>query len=172
MKKNRNKIFLVGILLLVAVVPMALAMNDKNTLVDVTISVNSEGPYAGSFDTLIAAVLAADPVVVERLNGLGQTTVFAPTDDAFAKLGLNENNIASLPKETLTDILLYHVAKGRRDAENVIDSEKIRTLNKQFIYQDDGILTDQKGSTSNIIVTDVAADNGIIHVIDSVLMPR
>jgi hypothetical protein len=63
------------------------------TLVDVAIAVNTEGPFAGQFDTLIAAVLAADPAVLKTLSGNGQFTVFAPTDDAFAALGLNPTNI-------------------------------------------------------------------------------
>ena len=141
------------------------------TIVDVAIAVNSEGPFAGAFDTLIAAVLAADPAVVNTLSGNGQFTVFAPTDDAFAELGLDEANIGTLPQDVLTDILLYHVTRGRRDSGDVIGSERIRMLKGGFLLQEGGILTDNLGRESTIIVTDVPAANGIIHAINSVVLP-
>ena len=141
------------------------------TIVDVAIAVNSEGPFAGSFDTLIAAVLAADPAVLATLTGNGQFTVFAPTDDAFAALGLDEYTIGSLDQDVLTDILLYHVARGRRYASDILDSKRIRTLNRGFLMQDGGVLTDNLSREANIIVTDVEAGNGIIHAIDAVVLP-
>ena len=156
----------------------ALAAGPKgDNLVDVAIAVNSEGPYAGEFDTLIAAVLAADPAVVATLTGNGQHTVFAPTDMAFALLGITAANLydlladGTLTVEGLTDILLYHAAHGRRDAEDVLASEKIRMLNGGFVQQAGGVLTDNQGGMSNIIVTDVPAANGIIHAINAVLIP-
>jgi uncharacterized surface protein with fasciclin (FAS1) repeats len=144
------------------------------TIVDVAIAVNSEGPFAGAFDTLIAAVLAADPAVLATLDGNGQHTVFAPTDDAFAALGLDENNVGTaFGQDVLTEILLYHVANGRRYADDVLDSSRIRTLQRGFLLQDAGLLTDNLGGTANIIVdaTDVEAANGIIHAIDAVVLP-
>ena len=142
------------------------------SIVDVAIAVNSEGPFAGLFDTLVAAVLAADPVVLHRLTTRGQSTVFAPTDDAFAALGLTPDNIGTaLSQEILTEILLYHVAPGRRDSGDVLASEQIRTLQGGFIAQAGGVLTDAAGNMINIIVTDVPAQNGIIHAIDGVLIP-
>lgn len=142
------------------------------TLVDTAIAVNSEGPYAGQFDTLIAAVLAADPVVLNTLSGNGQHTVFAPTDDAFAALGLTPENIGSaLSTETLTAVLLYHVSPGRRDAGQVLGSQRIRMVQGGFLLQKDGVLTDNLGRTANIIVTDVGAANGVIHAIDAVVLP-
>jgi len=141
------------------------------SLVDVAIAVNSDGPYAGAFDTLIAAVLAADPAIALTLDGNGQHTVFAPTDDAFALLGLDESNIDELDQGFLTDVLLYHVANGRRDSEDVVGSSKIRTLYGDFLKQDGGILMDNVGQASVIIVADVPAANGIIHVIDTVVLP-
>jgi uncharacterized surface protein with fasciclin (FAS1) repeats len=142
------------------------------SIVQVALAVNAEGDYAGLFDTLIAALLAADPVVIETLSAKGQYTVFAPTDDAFAALGLTPANVgAALSQEELTAVLLYHVAPGRRDAVAVVDSTRIRTLSKQFVLQSGGVLTDGQGRLANIIVTDVMASNGIIHVIDSVLLP-
>jgi uncharacterized surface protein with fasciclin (FAS1) repeats len=150
----------------------AVAAPPGPTIVDVAIAVNSAGPYAGQFDTLIAAVLAADPAVLNTLNGNGQFTVFAPTDAAFAALGLNETNIGTaLSQEDLTNILLYHVARGRRYAEDVVASDRIRTLYKGFLFQNGGVLTDNLDGDANIIVTDVEAANGIIHAIDAVVLP-
>jgi uncharacterized surface protein with fasciclin (FAS1) repeats len=163
---------LAATLLVMSVVPgLAAAKKAAKTpsLVDVAIAVNTSGPYAGSFDTLIAGVLAADPAVLKTLTSKGQYTVFAPTDDAFAKLGLNETNIGTVPG--LTNILLYHVAHGRRYAADVIASDQIRMLNGGFVFQSGGVLTDAQGRTSNIIVTDVPATNGVIHAIDNVLLP-
>jgi uncharacterized surface protein with fasciclin (FAS1) repeats len=140
-------------------------------LVQVAIAVNTSGQYAGMFDTLIAAVLAADPAVVQTLTGNGQFTVFAPTDSAFALLGLTPATIGSLPQEDLTNILLYHVARGRRGSADVVGADRIRMLNGSFLRQSGGVLTDNQGRSANIIVTDVAAANWIIHVIDAVVLP-
>jgi uncharacterized surface protein with fasciclin (FAS1) repeats len=68
-------------------------------------------------------------------------------------------------------VLLYHVAHGRRDATDVLASDRIRTLQRGFLFQEGGMLTDQQGRTANIIAVDIAADNGIIHVIDRVVLP-
>ena len=138
------------------------------TIVDVTIDVNNQ---TGDFDTLIAALQAADPIVLATLSGNGQHTVFAPTDDAFAALGLDETNVGSLAKDVLTDILLYHVAHGRRDSGDVTSSSQIRMLNGQFTE----ISVDSSGAyidNAQIILADVLAANGIIHVIDAVLLPE
>ncbi|MHC5143411.1 MAG: fasciclin domain-containing protein [Planctomycetota bacterium] len=91
------------------------------TIVQVVIQLNTDedGDFFEDFDTLIAAIGAADPTVVETLTGNGQFTVFGPTDDAFDLLGLNKDNIGDFDQETLTDILLYHVARGRRYSEDV-----------------------------------------------------
>jgi uncharacterized surface protein with fasciclin (FAS1) repeats len=171
--------YVLGIVLVVSLIPLATAMKPmmgppaaENSIVDVAIAVNSDGLYAGSFDTLIAAVLAADPVVLEVLSSKGQYTVFAPTDDAFAALGLDENNIGDLDQAALTNILLYHVAPGERMAADVIESSRIRTLSKGFLMQDAGVLTDAQGGMANIILTDVPAGNGVIHVIDAVVLPN
>jgi transforming growth factor-beta-induced protein len=170
MKRIFISVILALTLATVLVVP-AVAAPPGPTIVDVAIAVNSEGPFAGAFDTLIAAVLAADPAVLETLSGNGQFTVFAPTDDAFALLGLNPGNIGTVPKQVLTDILLYHVARGRRYAEDVVASDRIRTLYGDFLFQDGGVLTDNLDRDANIIATDVEAANGIIHAIDAVVLP-
>jgi uncharacterized surface protein with fasciclin (FAS1) repeats len=130
-------------------------------------SVNASGPYAGQFDTLLAAVGAADPAVGATLTGNGQHTVFAPTDGAFAELGYTPENIVDVPQEVLTQILLYHVANGRRDAADVTTSSQIRTLQGGFIQVDGTILN----GDINIFLPDVFAANGVIHVVDGVLLP-
>ena len=145
----------------------------SGNIVEVAIAVNGPGsPYEGQFDTLIAAVLAADPVVVQTLTGKGQFTVFAPTDDAFAAVGLDASNVASLGEEALTQILLYHVVRGRRDAGDVTTSDRIRSLQGTFFFPNSSAtITDALGREANIIVTDVPASNGIIHAIDAVILP-
>jgi uncharacterized surface protein with fasciclin (FAS1) repeats len=144
-----------------------------NNLVEVAIDLNTSGPYAGQFDILITAVLAADPAILETLTGNGQFTVFAPTDAAFEatfqELGITIND---LDQATLTQILLYHVARGRRNSNAVLGSSRIRTLEGGFLYQEGGMLTDEQGRTANIIVTDVSAANGLIHAIDLVVLPK
>lgn len=157
--------------LMVIATQTAYAGPKGDSIVDVAIAVNSEGDYAGLFDTLIAGVLAADPAVLAVLDGKGQHTVFAPTDDAFAALGLDEESIKTLDQGLLTEILLYHVVRGRRLADDVVSSDQLRTRLGQFVQQEGGVLTDNLDLESTIIVTDVKAANGVIHVIDAVLLP-
>jgi hypothetical protein len=121
----------------------------------------------GEFSTLIAAVVSAD--LVKALSAVGQRTVFAPTDAAFGALGLDASNVGDLPKDVLESILLYHVAPGRRYAADVVSSDRIRMSNG-------GVTTIrvENGAAyindSQIVVTDVEASNGVIHVIDAVLL--
>ncbi len=138
------------------------------TIVDVAVFVNTQ---SGEFETLIAAINAADPAVAATLTGGGQHTVFAPTDQAFANLGLNPGNLCLLSTEELTKILLFHVANGRRDAGDVTSSDTIRTLLGTRLEQANGVLTDQLGRTSAIVIPDVPAANGIIHVVADVVLP-
>ncbi len=158
-----------------ALAPTTQAAPPGPTIVDIAVSnpdINNDGER--DFDILVTAVLAADPAVLATLSGNGQFTVFAPTDDAFAaafaELGVAPQDLLN-NTELLTDILLYHVTRGRRDAADVISSDRIRTLQRGFLFQDSGVLTDAVGRDANIIVTDVAAANGIIHVIDAVVLP-
>lgn len=135
-----------------------------------------------NFSTLVAAVTAAD--LVSTLNSDGPFTVFAPTNEAFAKLpeGTVETLLKTENKEMLTSILTYHVVAGKFEAANVLKAIKdnngkfvITTVNGEKLkaYTKDGkvMLKDSKGNTSTIILTDVAASNGVIHAIDSVVMP-
>lgn len=125
---------------------------------------------AGKFNTLVAAVKAAG--LVETLQGKGPFTVFAPTDEAFAKLP--EGTVASLlkpeNKEKLVAILTYHVVPGKVMAADV-KTMKAKTVNGKelSIKVEDGKVT---VDDAKVIKTDVAAKNGVIHVIDSVILPK
>ncbi len=124
---------------------------------------------AGSFDTLVAAVQAAG--LVETLKGDGPFTVFAPTDDAFAALpaGVVASLLEPQNKQKLVDILTYHVASGRLTAEDVTNLRSVKTLNGQRAEID--IKRGVRIGSANVTATDVFAENGVIHVIDAVLLP-
>jgi uncharacterized surface protein with fasciclin (FAS1) repeats len=170
---------LVAVLFTVSAVPaFAARPEDRNTIVDVALDVNAA---TGDFDILIAAILAADDAVLNTLNGNGQFTVFAPTDQAFMDLfELPEDQIlanlagiedGSQAQADLTGILLYHVARGNRESGEVLASDQIRMLSGQFAY-----ISLQGGlpfiNQAEIILPDVTApDNGVIHVINAVLLP-
>ncbi len=125
---------------------------------------------AGGFDTLVAAVKAAG--LVEALKGEGPLTVFAPTDEAFAKLP--EATLSSLlqpeNKDQLVAILTYHVVAGRVDSKTALKLGRAQTLQsgEVKISVKDGR---PKVNDANLVVLDLEASNGIIHVIDTVLMP-
>lgn len=128
---------------------------------------------AGSFKTLAAALTAAD--LVKTLQGEGPFTVFAPTDEAFAKLpaGTVENLIKPENKETLTKILLLHVVPGKVTAADVVKLKEAKTAGGETITisTDDGVKVGTAKGSAKVIKTDVKASNGIIHVIDSVILP-
>jgi transforming growth factor-beta-induced protein len=123
------------------------------------------------FETLVAAVQAAE--LVETLKGEGPFTVFAPTDEAFAKLpaGTLEDLLKPENKQTLTNILLYHVVPGRVLAEDVVKLTEAETAlgQKVTIKVEDGkvFIND-----AQVIVTDIKTTNGVIHVIDTVILPQ
>jgi uncharacterized surface protein with fasciclin (FAS1) repeats len=122
----------------------------------------------GQFDVLQAAVIKAG--LVPALNGSDQYTVFAPTDAAFVStLGVADEAAAlavieALPVELLTDILLYHVTEGRRISRSVLAAPEYYMLNGQYLTRDEL-------AAAGIAATDISASNGIIHVINSVLLP-
>ena len=126
---------------------------------------------AGDFSTLIAAAKAAG--LVDTLKGEGPLTVFAPTDDAFAKLpaGTVETLLKPENKDTLVSILTYHVVPGRLESGSVLKQKTLGTVNGQRA----GIaMKNGKPMIDNavIVATDVEATNGVIHVIDSVILPE
>ncbi len=124
---------------------------------------------AGQFNTLVAAVKAAG--LVDTLNGKGPFTVFAPTDEAFAKLpaGTVEGLLKPENKEKLAGILTYHVVAGKVMAADVKTS-MVKTVNgkEASIKVEAGKVTI---GAANVVKNDIAASNGVIHVIDTVLIP-
>jgi uncharacterized surface protein with fasciclin (FAS1) repeats len=134
-------------------------------VVEVAQAVNAE---TGEFSTLIAAVVRAG--LVDELSADGQRTVFAPTDAAFAEIGLNEDNIDTVPVDDLTGILLYHVAGGRLTAAQVLAEDELTMASggTTTISVSGGAAFINE---AEIVTTDVEASNGIIHVIDAVLLP-
>jgi transforming growth factor-beta-induced protein len=126
---------------------------------------------AGSFKTLAAALEAAD--LVGTLKGAGPFTVFAPTDDAFAKLppGTVEGLLKPENKAKLQAVLTYHVISGRVSAKEVVGLSSAKTVQggEVKISQSEGsVMVNQ----SKVVKTDIACSNGIIHVIDAVLLPE
>ena len=123
---------------------------------------------AGSFKTLVKAVQAAG--LVDTLSSPGPFTVFAPTDEAFAKLptGTVEGLLKDIPK--LKSVLTYHVVPGRMMVADVVKQSSLKTVQGQ------NIMVDTKGGAkvndANIVKTDIATDNGVIHVIDKVILPK
>jgi uncharacterized surface protein with fasciclin (FAS1) repeats len=163
--------------LMLAIVPTTFAASKPTQSIVQIASAN------GNFKTLLAAVGCADPAVGKALTGTADLTVLAPTDGAFAKLGLNPNNVCTaLSKSKLTRILLYHVASGELLSGQVLPAKwsginTIHTLNGQPVWAiRNGTLFTTSGGTAKILVKeklfDIMATNGVIHVIDSVLLPR
>jgi len=134
--------------------------SSTSTIVDVAV--------AGGFDTLVAAVKAAD--LVDALSGSGPFTVFAPTDEAFAALPSGVLNDLLDDTEALSEILLYHVVSGKVKANNIPNRLEAATLNGEDI-----LLQNRGGSVTvndiEVTTADVSASNGVIHVIDQVLIP-
>lgn len=136
-----------------------------------------------NFSTLVAAVKAAG--LVDVLNSDGPFTVFAPVNSAFDKLpaGTVESLLKPENKKVLTAVLTYHVVAGKFNASDVIKAIKenggkfsVKTVQggtlTASISKGNVILTDAKGNTSKVIITDVKASNGVVHAIDSVVMPQ
>jgi uncharacterized surface protein with fasciclin (FAS1) repeats len=127
---------------------------------------------AGSFKTLAAALQAAG--LVDTLKGKGPFTVFAPTDEAFAKLpaGTVESLLKPENKAQLVAVLTYHVVPGKVEAATVVtlDGQKVKTVNGKevTIKVTDGVVF---VDGAKVVTTDVVCDNGVIHIIDSVILP-
>jgi len=151
-------------------------MEEVGTIVDVAVSNDN-------FSTLVAAVKAGE--LVGTLSSEGPFTVFAPVNAAFEKLpeGTVDTLLKPENKQTLTSILTYHVVAGKFNAEAVIGAIndnngkfEVKTVQGEMLTASlvDGkvMLTDAKGNMSTVVMTDVEASNGIIHPIDSVVMPK
>ncbi len=169
--KTKFFALLVGLTVLVAACapqatpePTPVPTEAPKTIVDIAVA-------DGRFTTLVAALQAAD--LVETLQGDGPFTVFAPTDDAFAALPAGTLDSLLLPenKQQLTDILLYHVVSGKVMAADVVNLTSAPTV----LGKDVSIKVDMGNVYLNdnvmVIITDIEASNGVIHVIDAVLLP-
>ena len=122
---------------------------------------------AGNFKTLAAALTAAG--LIDTLKGPGPFTVFAPTDEAFAKIPKADLDALLKDKAKLTSVLTYHVVGGKVMAADV-KAGKVKTVqgSEMTIATSGGVMVDK----AKVIKTDIVADNGVIHVIDSVIMPK
>lgn len=145
---------------LVAALPAA-AGEARKDIVDTAVA-------AGNFKTLATALQAAG--LVETLKGKGPFTVFAPTDAAFAKLPPGALDSLLKDKAKLTAVLTYHVVPGKVMAGQVVDLKEAKTVQGQSltVSTTGGVKVDG----ANVTTTDIEASNGVIHVIDAVVMPR
>jgi uncharacterized surface protein with fasciclin (FAS1) repeats len=154
--------------LTVAIVSMTIAANagsiGKKDIVDTALAAND-------FKTLAAALKAAG--LVDTLKGPGPFTVFAPTDEAFAKLpaGTVDELLKPENHEKLVSILTYHVVSGKVLAKDVVKLHEAKTVNGKEVK-----ITTEGGKVmvdnANVVKTDIACSNGVIHVIDSVILPQ
>ncbi|ADG69389.1 beta-Ig-H3/fasciclin [Planctopirus limnophila DSM 3776] len=160
------KLFFAAVLSLAVVLGASsfAAAQDKKDIVDTAVG-------AGSFKTLVAAVQAAD--LVDTLKSKGPFTVFAPTDEAFAKLpkGTVESLLKPENKEKLIAILTYHVVPGKVMAKDVVNLTEAKTVQGSAVK-----IAVEGGKVSvggaNVVKTDIVTSNGVIHVIDAVMLPK
>lgn len=146
--------------LIAAMVTVAAFGVQAKDIVDTAVS-------AGNFKTLVAALKAAD--LVSTLKGKGPFTVFAPTDDAFAKIPKADLDALLKDKAKLKAVLTYHVVSGK------VMSADLKPGNVRTVQGSDVMVSTMGGAKVNdakVVTADVAADNGVIHAIDTVLMPR
>ena len=139
------------------------AANASKDIVDTAVG-------AGTFKTLAAAIKAAD--LIDTLKGKGPFTVFAPTDEAFAKLpaGTLESLLKPENKKKLAEILTYHVVSGKVLAKDVVKMTEAKTVqgtSAKIVVKDGKVMID----SAHVTKTDIEATNGVIHAIDTVIMP-
>lgn len=162
MNRIRFGIAAVLALTLAAGASLIAAPSSDETIVDVAVN-------NGNFQTLVAAVKAAG--LVETLSGEGPFTVFAPTDEAFAKLPEGTLDALLADKAKLTAVLTYHVVPGKVMASDVVNLKSATTVNGQQVEikaYGGRVMIDN----ANVTATDIEASNGVIHVIDTVILPR
>lgn len=168
-KKNRIKTVLVMMLSLVLISSSIYASGDDKGTTSTQKDIVTTAVDAGSFKTLAAALQAAN--LVETLKGEGPYTVFAPTDEAFAKLPEGTVEALLKDKEALTEILLYHVVSGKVTSGEVVKLTSAKTVEGKEV-----MIKVSEGSVyineSKVTSADVMASNGVIHVIDAVLIPE
>jgi len=162
--------FVVAALFLLTVGPVAA---QDGEMADEQPDIVDTAVQADGFNTLVQALKAAD--LVEALRGDGPFTVFAPTDDAFAALpgGQLESLLQPENKSQLQAILKYHVVSGKAMASDVTGMDAAPTLEGRSVqFQvNDGTVTLMGQNTATVVQADIEASNGVIHVIDSVLLP-
>jgi uncharacterized surface protein with fasciclin (FAS1) repeats len=189
MKRTFYALFLAAVLTTPFALSASAQMSGNNPMVGgapmyKTKNIVENAMNSADHTTLVAAVKAAG--LVETLQGRGPFTVFAPTNDAFGKLpeGTVDTLVRPENKDTLTRILTYHVVSGKYDAKKLMQLIKKGggqatlktvsggTLTARMNGMSGVTLTDEKGGSSNVTMADVYQSNGVIHVVDTVLMPR
>jgi uncharacterized surface protein with fasciclin (FAS1) repeats len=147
--------------LALAAAPAAQAGHHEKDIVDTAVA-------AGDFNTLATALEAAG--LIETLKGEGPFTVFAPTDEAFAKIPQADLNALLADKAKLTKILTYHVVPGKVTAAEVVKLDSAKTVEGQSVTIDasDGVTI----NGAKVVKADIMASNGVIHVIDAVILPN
>jgi uncharacterized surface protein with fasciclin (FAS1) repeats len=159
------------IVMIVFLTAISLAVNVSASSHKKSMDIVDTAISAGSFGTLVAAVKAAD--LVDTLKSEGPFTVFAPTDDAFAKLpeGTLQDLLKPENKEKLKAILTYHVVAGKVMAADVVGMTSAATVNGQNLtikVDGDTVMVDN----AKVVKTDIECKNGVIHVIDAVVLPK
>lgn len=168
MKTLKNLVIPVSIALLLALVLAQPTVAGSNYGKSAKADIVDTAIQAGSFTTLITAVKEAG--LVETLRGDGPFTLFAPTDEAFARIPKEQLEALLKDKEALTAVLTYHVVPGKVMAADVVKLESAETVQGQSIAIDtsDGVRVDN----ATVVKTDIVTSNGVIHVIDTVILPE
>ena len=156
-----KRMLVVAAALAVVVAPAAVRAGSHKDVVDTAVA-------AGSFKTLATALQAAG--LVDTLKGAGPFTVFAPTDEAFAKIPRADLDALIADKAKLTKVLTYHVVAGKVMASDVVKLKDAKTIEGQMVKIDasNGVMINK----SKVVKADIQTSNGVIHVIDTVLMPQ
>ena len=155
-----KRIFVTAAAVAVLAAPVAVRAGETKDIVDTAVA-------AGNFKTLASALQAAG--LIETLKGKGPFTVFAPTDEAFAKIAKADLDALIADKAKLTKVLTYHVVAGKVMASDVVKLKDAKTVEGQMLKIDasNGVMINK----SKVVKADIQTSNGVIHVIDTVLMP-
>ena len=156
-----KRLLVVAAAVAVLAAPSAVRADGHKDIVDTAVA-------AGSFKTLATALKAAG--LIETLKGPGPFTVFAPTDEAFAKIPKADLDALIADKAKLTKVLTYHVVAGKVMAADVMKIKEAKTVEGRMVKIDTSSGVKINGAT--VVKADVGASNGVIHVIDSVLLPQ
>ena len=156
-----KRIFVTAAAVAVLAAPVAVRAGETKDIVDTAVA-------AGNFKTLASALTAAG--LVDTLKGKGPFTVFAPTDEAFAKIPKADLDALIADKAKLTKVLTYHVVAGKVMASDVVKLKDAKTVEGQMVKIDasNGVMINK----SKVIKADIQTSNGVIHAIDTVLMPQ